>query len=138
MSLLQLPDELIHHLLYYVAPDDTLANLQLTSRRLKRVTEEPLLWRYYCVTSFKFWKSDHGLKRKLRLPPSEVDWKRLYVLRTGRNSHISHLLDQVVGTRVGRLRHIEEICKLEYDSKDFLLDQWHNIPDDAEDVIARR
>lgn len=89
------------------------------------------------MTNFRYWQSEHHFKEKLREKAVDVDWKRLYILRLGRNRRISGLLDQIVASRVSRLRKTEEICQYGYDAKDFLLTQ-SKVSDDAEDVLARR
>lgn len=137
MSFEQLPDEIINQLLSYVAPGDILASLQLVSRRLYRLSDEPLLWRHHCLASFRFWHPSHDLQNKLQLAPSEFEWKGLFALRDSRDSRIAELFDEIIATKVSRLRKIEEICLLGYDAKDFLLRQCHT-DDTVEDVLARR
>ncbi|KAI5466479.1 Transglutaminase-like superfamily-domain-containing protein [Mariannaea sp. PMI_226] len=137
MSLDQIPDEIIHHLLYYVSPEDTLANFQPVSRRLKLIASEPLLWRYYCRHAFKYWNPDHDLQGKLRGKASDVDWKSLYLLRKRQNGRVSRLLDLILETKVHRLKRIEQIVRLGYDAKDFLLEQCQ-VDDSSEDILARR
>lgn len=137
MLLDQIPDEIIQHLLYYVSPEDTLHNFQLLSHRFRHLANEPLLWKYYCRNTFRFWHSEHDFHSKLRHIASDVDWKRLFILRKTRNGQISRLLDEIIATKVGRLRRIEQISRLGYDAKDFLLEQCR-IDESAEDVLARR
>ncbi|KAH6891009.1 Transglutaminase-like superfamily-domain-containing protein [Thelonectria olida] len=137
MSLDQIPDEIVHHLLYYVSPEDNLANVQLLSRRLRHIASEPLLWRYYCQHGFKFWNPEHNLPGKLKERASEVDWKGLFLLRKRRNEEISGLFDHVLATKVNRVRRTEQIAQLGYDAKDFLLEQCQ-ADDSVEDVLARR
>ncbi|ORY60908.1 uncharacterized protein BCR38DRAFT_442876 [Pseudomassariella vexata] len=132
-----LPDELIHHILQYIPPAETLLKISCLSRRLNRVAETPLLWRYYCETSFKYWQSDHAFKDKLRTRASGVDWKRLFTIRLHRNHRVAELLDEIVASRLARLQRTEEICQFGYDAKDYLLTQCRT-SDDAEDVLARR
>ncbi|KAF7561970.1 hypothetical protein G7046_g2148 [Stylonectria norvegica] len=133
----QVPDEIIQQLLYYISPEDTLNHVLVLSRRLNRLAHEPLLWRYHCRSAFTFWSPEHGFQRTLRERASDVDWKRLYTLRRNRNVRISILLDEILATKVGRLKKFEEICRLGYDAKDFLLAQC-KADDTAEDVLARR
>ncbi|KAH6982830.1 Transglutaminase-like superfamily-domain-containing protein [Ilyonectria sp. MPI-CAGE-AT-0026] len=137
MLLDQVPYEIIQHLLYYVSPEDNLASFQLLSHRLNRLANEPLLWKYHCRSSFRFWNPEHGFQRRLNQRASEADWKCLFILRHTRNVQISHLLDEILATKVGRLMKFEQICRLGYDAKDFLLDQCH-AEESAEDVLARR
>ncbi|RYO80616.1 hypothetical protein DL764_009877 [Monosporascus ibericus] len=137
-SLLEcLPDELVQHILQYISPEETLKNVSPLSKRIHRVAQEPLLWRYYCRSSFRYWSSDHQFEKKLRRPIYDVDWKSLFLLRLRRNARAAVLLDCIVESRVFRLRNMEQICQYGYDAKDFLLAQCR-VDESAEDVLARR
>lgn len=137
MSLDQAPDEIIQHLLHYVSPEDTLQSFQLLCHRFHRLANEGLLWRYHCRTAFRYWHPDHGFREKLHAPAASVGWKRLFLLRARRNHMVSHLLDGILETKVGRLKKIEDICRLGYDAKDFLLAHCRT-HESAPDVLARR
>ncbi|KAI0198615.1 hypothetical protein F4808DRAFT_435200 [Astrocystis sublimbata] len=136
-SLDSLPYELIQQVLQYLDPQDVLAAVALTSRQLNRIAEEPLLWRYYCQTCFKYWQAEHRFQDKLRGQLRNVDWKGLYLLRLRRNSHIARLVDGIVASRVSRLEKTEQICRYGYDAKDYLLSQCR-VDDAHKDVLARR
>lgn len=136
-SLNCLPDEIIHHILTYVSPEDNLSSVQLVSRRLNHVANETLLWRYHCQTSFSFWHPDHRFQDKLASTPSHVEWKKLWIERTRNNATAARLLDDALATKVGRYGRIQQICLLGYDVKDFLLEQCR-VDESAEDVLARR
>ena len=131
------PDEILRQILYFVSPDDNLSSIQPLSKRFYLLANEPLLWRYHCRFSFRYWHDDHGFHDKLQRKVSETDWKALYLVRKKRNARLALLLDSVLATKVGRLRKFEQICLLGYDAKDFLLEQC-NTSDAAEDVLARR
>lgn len=137
MALDDVPDEILKHLLGYVSPEDNLLIVQLLSRRLNRLANEPLLWKSHCLNSFKYWNPDHDFRQKLEEPVKDVDWKSLYILRKQRTARIAHLFDGILATQVGRLHKFEQICTLGYDAKDFLLEQYH-ADDELEDVLARR
>ncbi|RWA12555.1 hypothetical protein EKO27_g2568 [Xylaria grammica] len=132
-----LPDELIHQILHYLAPEQTLATVALVSRRFSNIAHEPLLWKYYCQTGFRYWQAEHHFPDKVRGDLHDVDWKALYLLRLKRNSRIASLIDGIVASRVSRLDKTEQICQYGYDAKDFLLTQCR-IDECAEDVLARR
>ncbi|KAI0799324.1 hypothetical protein GGR55DRAFT_669789 [Xylaria sp. FL0064] len=136
-SLASLPDELIHHILHYLAPEQTLTAVALVSRRLNDIAHEPLLWKYYCQIGFRYWQAEHRFHDKLRGNLHDVDWKALYLLRLKRNARIANLVDGIVASRVSRLEKTEAICQYGYDAKDYLLTQCR-IDDSAEDVLARR
>lgn len=131
------PDEIIRHILQYVSPEETFANVQLVSKTLNRIANEPLLWKYYCLSTFRYWNDEHRLGEKLQLRASQTAWRDLWRGRRARNAKISRLLDDVVATKVGRLKKIGDICRYGYDAKDFLVAQSRT-DDSADDVLARR
>lgn len=133
----RLPDELIHQILYFLSPEESLLVIPQLSKRFYRIAQTPLLWKYYCATGFRYWQSGHNINDKLRNRAADVDWKALFTVRISRNRRIAQLLDGIVASRVSRLHKTEEICRFGYDAKDYLLSQCH-ISDDAEDVLARR
>ncbi|KAJ3468438.1 hypothetical protein MRS44_002503 [Fusarium solani] len=137
MSFSQVPDEIIQHLLYYISPEDTLASFQLISHRLRRLANEPLLWRYHCQSNFKFWHPEHRFHQRLRDRAPATPWKKLFIIRKCRNAQINRLLDEILATKVGRLRRFEKVCRLGYDAKDFLLEQC-DADDSIDDHLARR
>jgi F-box protein 21 len=137
MALDRVPDELIQQLISYISPLDNLASLQVLSRRLHRLANEPLLWRQYCQTAFRNWSKEHGFERLLQAGALDVDWKALFVLRLSRNRQAAQYLDSIVNSRIDRLKKIEQICLFGYDVKDFLVQQCR-VGDDAEDALARR
>ncbi|OTA65836.1 hypothetical protein K449DRAFT_391788 [Hypoxylon sp. EC38] len=136
-SIDDLPDEIVHQILLYVSPEETLTKVSLLSKRFNRVAQEPLLWKFYCEHNFKYWESNHHFKERLKRNLRETDWRRLYLQRLGRNARIARLVDGIVASRVSRLEKIEQICQYGYDAKDYLLSQCR-VPDSVEDVLARR
>lgn len=137
MSLDKVPDEIIQHLLHYFSPRDNILSLQLLSRQFHRLATEPLLWKFHCRSSFKYWHPGHEFQQKLRRRASEVDWRQLFVLRAQQNRLVADLLEDIIATQVGRLRRFETIARLGYDAKDFLLEQCCT-DESAHDFLARR
>jgi F-box protein 21 len=136
-SLSDVPDEIVHHILFYVSHFDNLDNVQLLSRRFNHIANEPLLWRYHCRTTFYYWHASHNFPQKLRQPVSEVDWKDLWLSRMRRNARISKIFDNLLVSNVRRMSNMEKICMQAYDAKDFLLEQ-SKTDESADDVLARR
>ncbi|KAI8965545.1 hypothetical protein F5Y11DRAFT_294552 [Daldinia sp. FL1419] len=136
-SINSLPDEIVHHILLYVPPEETLSKVTLLSKRFNRVAHEPLLWRCYCQQNFKYWEASHHFKERLNGYLYATDWRRLFLLRLGRNAYIARLLDGIIASRVSRLQKTEQICLYGYDAKDYLLSQCQ-VPDSAKDALARR
>ncbi|KAL2139854.1 hypothetical protein VTI28DRAFT_4617 [Corynascus sepedonium] len=136
-SLEDIPDEIIRHILLYLPPEHTLESFQLISRRYHHLVNEPLLWRWHCQHSFRFWSPEHRLQEKLKALASSVDWKGLWITRKRGNNKAARLLNGVIATKVGQLRRLQGICELGYDVKDYLLEQCH-VDESSEDFLARR
>lgn len=136
-TLESVPDEIIRHILQYLSPEETFANLQLVSKTFHRIATEPLLWKYYCLASFRYWNDEHCLAEKLQLRASQTAWRNLWARRKARDAKISRLLNEIIATKVGRLQKIGHICRYGYDAKDFLVAQSRT-DDSADDVLARR
>src|SRR5688572_16446112 len=111
MSMHRLPNEIIQHLLYHLPPEDNLASFQLLSRRMNRLANGHLLWRHHCQ-SIRYWSQEHNLQQKLLGPPTDADWKGLFVLRKRRNTRVAKLFDGILASQVGRIARIEQICVL--------------------------
>ncbi|PTB62445.1 hypothetical protein BBK36DRAFT_1163127 [Trichoderma citrinoviride] len=135
-SLDRVPDEIIGHLLYYISPYD-LANVQLVSHRFYRLANSALLWRHHCRSSFHFWHPRHRFHEKTAALAQETNWKDLFIYRNARNRQVAHLLNDIIRTKVNRVRGFEIIGQIGYDAKDFLLGQCQT-PPSAEDGLARR
>jgi F-box protein 21 len=137
MTLSALPDEIIKQVLYYLPPERLIQGPELTCRRLHRLSNDPLLWRYHCLHGFEFWSSEHDFPRKLQLPVTQVDWRELFRLRKIRELRAAQLLNGLLTSRKGHVGVIEKATALGYDVKDFLLEQCQ-IQDTAEDALSRQ
>ncbi|PHH81268.1 hypothetical protein CDD82_1168 [Ophiocordyceps australis] len=137
MSFSRVPDEIIQHLLYHVSPTDNLDSLQLVSRRLRSLATEPLLWRYHCRNSFRYWSPVHCFDQRLRLRALDVEWQQLYIKRMLYNKRVATLLREIIASKVGRLKRFEQIARLGYDAKDYLISQCR-VDESAHDYLARR
>lgn len=131
------PVEIIRQIIQHVPPEEACHSLPLVSKRLKRVAFEPLLWKFFCQTSYRFWNSEHRLSDKLEARASKTPWRDLWRRRKYRNDLIARLLDGIISTKVNRFAKLGRICQFRYDAKDFLLEQV-DVPDSAEDFLARR
>jgi F-box protein 21 len=135
-SLSSLPDEVIQAILFYVPPAD-LPAVQMASKQLCRLSNEPLLWRYHCRTEFRYWDPRHNIRQKFRQRAASVDWKKLYVHRFVVDQTATRLLDSILESQTGRIGKTQQIVDLGYDAKDTLLRHCH-AGDETEDVLARR
>ena len=135
-SLHDLPDEVIQNIIRLLPPNCVPA-VELTSRRLNRLANEPLLWRRHCHIGFKHWDSRHNIRQKFAASASAVDWKDLFTRRYQLEQTTTKLLEDILTSQTDRIRKIQEIIDLGYDVKDVLL-RHHHVQDGAEDVLARR
>lgn len=135
-SFTHLPDEILHSILCYSPPSAAVA-LERTARRFRSIANEPLLWRYYCVTHFSFWEHRHDFKNKLADPVSSIDWKRLYASRHLTDSTVSSALESILSSQRGRLEKFRVIISFGYDAKDTLIRNALTGPE-REDHLARR
>ena len=135
-SLDDLPDEILHVILHYSEPEQCLA-LERTCRRFRGVTNEPLLWRHYCQSRFRYWDEKHNLNDKLKQPPSTVAWKELYAERFFTDLITTKVLDDILSSQSGRINKAQIIIDHGYDVKDTLL-RHARASTDSDDYLARR
>lgn len=136
LSLSYLPEEILHSILFYCPPTSTVA-LEQTARSFRSITNEPILWRFYCCLYFKFWDINHEMPKKLSSPVSLINWKALYIRRHSIDRIASQLIDSILETQTGRIRKFRMIIDFGYDVKDTLL-RHVTIDSIADDVLARR
>lgn len=136
LSLDSLPDEILHCVLCFCSPWSS-ASLERSASRFKRVTNEPLLWRFYCQKYFRYWDSRHNLPAKLAVPVSSTNWKELYVTRILVDRAVTQALDSILASQTGRNEKARTIVDFGFDAKDTLL-RHSTSPPDIEDHLARR
>lgn len=136
LTLSTLPDEIIQQVLQHVPPLNAPA-LQRVSRRFNDLTNEPLLWRHYCVTYFRYWDEEHGIRQKLNGYAPDVDWKQLYRHRRAVDLATRRTLDSILEKQTGRVEKYHSIVAYGYDAKDTLLEQC-GVSFRTDDVLARR
>ncbi|KAL4778081.1 Hemimethylated DNA-binding protein YccV like-domain-containing protein [Aspergillus varians] len=136
LSVNDIPEEILYNILLFCNASDSVA-VGCTARRFRRVANEPLLWRHYCQTHFKFWAQGHNMPAKLSGAVSTVDWKALYISRHRVDRATCQLLDSILTSQTGRIEKFRSVVNFGYDAKDTLL---RNISIDlcAEDYLARR
>lgn len=136
LSLEYLPQEILLNILCYCDPLSAVA-LESTCRRLRGVTNEPILWRFYCRTSFRYWDSRHDMPNKLAGPVHQVDWKALYISRHLVGRATINFLDDILRSQTGRIEKFRTIIAYGYDIKDALL-QNTQADSSVDDYLARR
>jgi F-box protein 21 len=136
-SLTYLPDEIIQQILIYIPPLDTIGSVQQVCRRLNRLANEALLWRYHCKVGFKYWDSKHRIKQKFLGSVNDMDWKTLFAHRKMVDKKTTETLDSILQGQTNRIQKFGTIGNFGYDAKDTLLRHCHT-SDGVDDVLARR
>lgn len=134
-SFIHLPDEILNSILCYSSPQSCAA-VEQTHTRFRHVTNEPLLWRYNCLSHYKYWDGRHELRQKLTRPVQEIDWKALFVYRYVVDRSTTRLLDGILDSQTGRFEKFRSVVNLGEDAKDTLL--RHSRAESGEDLLARR
>ncbi|KAI4174824.1 MAG: hypothetical protein LQ343_002062 [Gyalolechia ehrenbergii] len=135
LLLSDLPPEVLFQILLWVPPVSIPAFQQVC--RKFNDQSQPILWRHHCRTRFKYWNPEHDILAKFAQDAAEVDWKNIYRKRHLADAAISHDLEKILSTQIGRMDRSEKIIAHGYDAKDNLL-RHLNVSDDADDVLARR
>ncbi|OCK80559.1 F-box domain-containing protein [Lepidopterella palustris CBS 459.81] len=136
LSFSTLPTEILQAIFEYLPPRSLVATSR-TSKRLKVIADQPIIWRYYCRTHFSFWDSRHNIEAKFAGPLSDVDWRALFLERMDTEKKTNSILEEVIATQRNQIANITKIASFGYDAKHTLL-QHYNVDDDAEDVLARK
>ncbi|KAI1079795.1 Hemimethylated DNA-binding protein YccV like-domain-containing protein [Whalleya microplaca] len=136
-SLLRLPDELLAAIASYLTTSD-LAAFGRACKLTYKISCEPLLWREPCVRTWRYWEQASELAEHLKLPPSQFEWRQLYIQRAQTDRQALKLFNEMLSTQQNRLARIQEITAHGYNVKDLLLKLKNGTPDSAEDVLARR
>ncbi|KAF2500132.1 YccV-like-domain-containing protein [Lophium mytilinum] len=136
LSLSSLPTEILQAIFEFLPPE-ALVTCSGVSRRLKAIATLPALWRSQCQMLFKFWHARHHISSKLGGPLPDTNWQALFKERITADRTTSRLLQEILASQKRQIANIAEIAALGYDAKDALLREC-NVPDDTEDVLARK
>ena len=130
-----LPNEIIFQILTFLSPVST-PILQQVSHRFNELSQ-PLLWRYYCQTQFKYWSNHHQIHQRFTENVTKCDWKKVFSERHSIDRHTTLELNSILRSQTNRIEKSESIIRYGYDTKDSLV-RHLRVDDDAEDVLARR
>ena len=136
-TLAELPNEVLRNIIFHLEPSDSLNSVQLVSRQFYTLSQEPLLWRYYCKTQFKYWDEKHDIRRRFNAEAEETEWRALYLDRKNTDERTTSLLDSILSQQTKRITQANMIVEFGYDAKDTLL-RHRNCDPNAPDVLARR
>lgn len=137
-TLLQLPDELLDCVISQIAAPGDTHRFGLTCKRAQRLTWVSLVWRQYCLTTWKFWTPRHDISGRLARPPLHSDWRQLYVERVRIDRAAAGVFEVLLLSQQSRVQRMQDIAAKGCDVRDFLYRLKDHTPDDAEDVLARR
>lgn len=135
-SLTILPNELIRGIFSNLAAFE-LATDQRVCRRWKRIGSEALLWRRLCMADYRFWDEESAIKEKLQQTASTVDWDAIYAGRVRLDRRVDEQLELIIAQSRGRMRGVEDLAELGYNTKDRLL-RHADAALHTEDYLARR
>jgi F-box protein 21 len=133
--LTQLPDEVIQVILTYLPPTSNVA-LQGTCSHFAEVANEPLRWKDYCMSSFRWWDMRHEIRKKIS-NPSFHQWKSIFATRYQTSQAVRHAIDNIVTHEFGRLNHLKVILDAGYDAKQHLLDLYLNASSSSNHLAQR-
>ncbi len=134
-SFTDLPTEVIQEIVHNI-PTSSIPAFQQVCRRFYQVFD-PLIWRQLCKLRFRYWRSDHNIKKRFIGNIDETDWKELFVQRQLVDSVTTRTLDSILSSQTGRIEKFQRILEHGYDAKDCLL-RHLEVSEEAEDVLARR
>jgi F-box protein 21 len=111
-SLLDLPAEIIQHILRLTSPEDAV-NFGLANKRLHVITKDPLLWRSYHRTEYNYGDcvSDDNREKA----------KDMFQARRQIDAEVYAHFEQIVNRSQSRIPHIEAIASHGLNAKDVLL-----------------
>ncbi|GAM83163.1 hypothetical protein ANO11243_011490 [Dothideomycetidae sp. 11243] len=135
-SLLRLPDEILQSILFELSPHHAV-QLGASCRRLNRLIDVPILWRYYCDTCFTYWRHSDETNDKILSHDPNAPWREHFVQRVRRDRGNTQLFESALSTQHERYAKLQKIADCEYEAKDLLLAHC-NASHDCEDVLARR
>ena len=134
-NLSQLPREVLHQIVLYLAPTAVLAFEQVC-RRFHELCG-PLVWRQKCITYFRYWNYERKISHRLTAPIDKTSWKQVYLERHEIDRKVSCGIDSILASQVSRIKKVKSIVEKGYEAKDVLL-RCLLVADGGEDVLARR
>jgi F-box protein 21 len=135
VTLSDLPNEILQQILLYVPPAAA-ARVQQVCHRFNALVE-PLVWKHYYQTRYRYWDPDHQIRKKYMSDVGSVNWKKIFTRRYEMDTIITQTLNSILESQTGRIDKFQGIIQYGYDAKDCLL-RHIRCSDDAEDVLARR
>lgn len=131
-----LPDEVVSFVLRHLDPISAL-RLGRTSRRFRDLTDQPLLWKYYCQSCYRYWSADQNV-RKREVDPNFVGWKDIFSARARSARRSRTILEDVITDPLGRIGKIDQIVDDgDYGVKNELLDAFQQAPNSTNHLAQK-
>lgn len=124
--LTELPDEILANIIQCLDVSAIVA-LNRTAKRFVDLANEPLLWRQFCRSEFKYW-DDRRKFRALLADPLSSEWRDLFASRVKTSKSTSTTLQEIINDTVGRSDKIQAIVEQGYKVKDTLLKLFYESP----------
>jgi F-box protein 21 len=123
-KILDLPDEVLQVIFSYLSPYQILS-AQRVCKRFTSIATEQLLWRQYCIDTWKWWSRNHRLDEKLQNPGS-TDWRLLFIARQRTSDEVVAALLGLTESETNRYQRIQQILDHRLDGKGDLLRLFHD------------
>lgn len=131
LTLSSLPTEILQNIVCLVSPEDAIALAQ-ASHRLLEITYEPLVWRHFCLSRYRFWDD----KWHSKLKGKEAEWRDVYCQKREIDQKVMSFFEQIITRQSGRIDLFQGISNFRYDAKDVLLEQT-KVSQNAADYLSR-
>jgi F-box protein 21 len=123
-KILDLPDEVLQVIFSFLSPYQILS-AQRVCKRFTSIATEQLLWRQYCLDTWKWWSRNHQLDEKLH-NPGATDWRQLFIARQRTSDEVVAALLGLTESESNRYQRIQQILDHRLDGKGDLLRLFHD------------
>lgn len=130
-----LPDEILANIVQFLNVSAIVA-LNRTATRFVDLANEPLIWREFCRSEYKYW-DDRKKFRALLADPLSSEWRNLYASRIVNSRVTSTILKDIISDTVGRSDKLQAIVEHGYKVKDTLLRLFYESPS-SPDHLAQK
>lgn len=136
MAFNDLPNEVIFTILQHLPPS-SVPVLDLVSKKFRELANQPVLWRGYCCSSYKYWSPYWRIEEKYAEDVANTDWKSIYVKRHTIDRSTTQEIDSIIAGQQKRLERSAKVMRMGCDTSDTLMKHLL-VTDSTEDVLARR
>lgn len=131
-TLTLLPNEILQGIIRLTSPEDAITLAQ-TSHCLRNIVYEPLIWKHYCLSTYRFWDERWHSKIKGK---EGVEWRDIFRQKREIDQTVASILGRILDSQSGRIDLFREISNFGYDAKDELVAQT-KVSQRADDYLSR-